>query len=493
MNLDFSTLYREEDSGQFFVNDTDGKIVELGEMFPSEEWDCPEAFKFAGVRGYEPMTAKELETEEVQDEKLRDTSNIIEEKFDGTRALVYFMSQNEWDSENNRPSDNAIGFCRVFSRRISKKTNFYVENTDSVPQIREIDVPDLAGTILDGEMFIDGLPFKEVSSTLNCLWDKAVDRQIEKGFISLHAFDILFYKGIDLRKMPLERRKVYLHLAVEEADSRYIEEVQYFDCGKEINADVYSEVLQRVGEYNEDPYFDSLEDNKDTYPHLYDCWKNKKKLTPRAYYELIVSTGGEGLIVKPKAGLYHHKRGWEYSKIKKFLTRELIVLGFDEPTKEYTGKDIKKWGFWVENSTDRRVQGNFYGDKKYTPVTKYYYYNQVGVMRLGVLITKEEYDKIPKNKQGEVYECDDLGISTDTDTTFYVMLVCECGGFDDDTREYFTRNRDTIVGSVVEVKANELFRDSGKMRHPRYMRQRFDKAPEQCTWRDHIGDSEVTK
>ena len=301
MNLDFTTLHVHEAGGEkmFLVKDIDsGEEVVIEEMFPSELWDSPEAFKMAGIRGYEPMTAKELETDEQQDEKLRDSANIIEEKFDGTRALVYFLSQMTVDKDGE--FDGETGFCRVFSRRISKKTNFYVENTDSLPHIREIDVPDLGGTILDGEMFIDGLPFKEVSSTLNCLWDKAVERQIEKGFVTLHAFDIIFYKGIDLRKLPLERRKEYLRLAVEEANSPYIKEVEYFECGKDIDADVYSEVMKRINLMDEDPYFDMLEDDKDTFPHLYECWKNNKPLTPRAYYELIVSTGGEGLIVKPK-------------------------------------------------------------------------------------------------------------------------------------------------------------------------------------------------
>lgn len=454
------------------------------ELFPMEEWDCPEAFKFAGIKGYEPMTAKELETEEQQDEKFRDPNYYIEEKFDGTRALVYFLSQPTEDGKE-------VGYCRVFSRRISKKTGFYVENSDSLPHIRDLNVPELGGTILDGEMFIDGLPFKEVSSTLNCLWDKAIDRQIEKGFITFHAFDILFYKGIDLRKMPLERRKVYLHLAVEESNSDYIREVEYFECGKEIKADLYSEVMKRINAQYEDPYFDMLEDDKDTYPNLYDCWKNQKPLTPRAYYELIVSTGGEGLIVKPKSGKYLHKRGWEYSKIKKFLTREMIVIGFSEPTKEYTGKDVRKWGFWVEKDTDKRVMGNFYGDKKYIPVTRHYYYNQVGNLLLGVLLTEDEVDNIPKNKRGQLYQPVCANIYNRDE--LYLMEVCECAGFDDETRDYFTRNKDKMIGTVVEVKANELFKDSGKMRHPRYMRQRFDKEPEQCVWIDHIGTSEVTK
>ena len=473
MTLDLEKLFRSEEDNKFHI---EGSDVVIEEMFPIEDWDCPEAFKFAGIRGYEPMTAKELETEEQQDEKFRDPAYFIEEKFDGTRALVYFLSQQEEDGED-------VGYCRVFSRRISKKTGFYVENTDSLPQIREINVPDLAGTILDGEMFIEGQPFKEVSSTLNCLWDKAIDRQILKGFISFHAFDILFYKGIDLRKMPLERRKEYLHLAVGEANSDYVKEVKYYECGNTISEN-YLSYLDRIEGGDEDLFLEYLEDNKDTYPNLYECIECEGYLTPRAYYELIVATGGEGLIVKPKNGKYLHKRGWEYSKIKKFLTREMIVLGFSEPTKEYTGKEVRKWGFWEEVATGRKVMGNFYGDKKYMPVTKHYYYNQVGNLLLGVLLTEEEVESIPKNKLGHLYPTDCVNIDRED---LYVMEVCECAGFDDETREYFTRNKDKMVGTVVEVKANEIFKDSGKLRHPRYMRQRFDKDPEQCVWEDHIG------
>ena len=470
-----NTIYRSGDS--FIVkNELIGEDVIIEESFPIEEWDCPEAFKFAGIRGYEPMTSKELETEEQQNSRFNSTEYFVEEKYDGTRALVYFLDTKEYETEE------PIGFCRVFSRRVSKKTGFYAENTDSLPQIKEINVPELGGTILDGEMFIEGLPFKEVSSTLNCLWDKAIDRQIEKGFISFHAFDILFYKGIDLRKMPLERRKVYLHLAVEEANSEYIKEVPYYECGSFLNVP-YLEYLDRIESGDEHLFLETLERSRETFPNLYKCIENETNLTPRAFYELIVITGGEGLIVKPKNGKYLHKRCWEYSKIKKFLSREMIVLGFSDPTKEYTGKDVRKWGFWVEKDTDKRVIGNFYGDKNYIPVTKHYYYNQVGNLLLGVLLTEEEFESIPKNKRGHAYPTDYANIDKDS---MLIMEVCECSGFDDETRDYFTRNKEEMVGKVVEVKANEIMKDSGRLRHPRYLRQRFDKNPEQCTWEDHI-------
>lgn len=481
--FDVKTLHRGDD-GLFHATDiqTDEDIV-INEMFPEDMWDCKEAFDFAGIKGYEPMTAKELDTEEAQLEKLNDPNCIVEEKFDGTRALVHFFKQNTVDSEGNYAGD--VGYCRVFSRRISKKTGFYVENTDSLPHIRELDYPALGGTIIDGEMFINGLPFKEVSSTLNCLWDKAIDRQIEKGFITFHAFDILFYRGIDLRNFPLHRRKYFLHIVMEELNYPYIEEVEYHRCGSDSDFGCASdEVLKVVGEYY-DQYLDELEEMKDVYTSLWECLKKDVRLTPKAYYELVVSTGGEGVMVKPVNGKYLHKRGWEYSKIKKFLTRELVVLGFDSPTKEYSGKEVKTWAYWEEKSTGKKLIGNFYGDRNYEPVTKFYFNNLVGNLFLGVFILPEDYDKIPNNKKGQVYDPDELGIDYDVD--YILMQVCECSGFDDEMREYFTTHQNEMKGSVVEVKANEIFKDSGKLRHPRYMRRRFDKSANECTWDSHVG------
>lgn len=451
--LDFTTLKRGSDN-RFYISNN-GVEEELTAIF-DEGYDCPEAFEFSGVTGYEPMTAKEIK-EGQEEVEFSNANNYIEEKFDGTRALVYFFSQPTIEETEE-------GYCRVFSRRISKKTGFYNENTDSLPQIREINVPEMNGTILDGELFIDGLPFKEVSSTLNCLWDKAIDRQIEKGYISLHAFDIIKYKGIDLRKMKLERRKHYLHLAIEEIGSPYVQEVGYYPCETLIDLDPREEVLKRVGEENISEYVEMIFNKSDTYPELSKCiLGGTPKLTPKAFYELIITTGGEGVIIKPKDGKYLHKRGKEYLKVKKFLTRDLIVIGFEEPTKEYSGKNIKSWGYW-ENDI---------------PVTRHYHNKQVGNLVLGVTITDEEIEKLTKKKEHKIIEM----LHVDGKK---VIEVCVCGGFDDDTRDYFTRNKARLIGSVVEVKANELFKDTGFMRHPRYMRMRPDKNAEECIWKTHI-------
>ena len=49
-----------------------------------EQYTSAEMYERVGLKGYEPMTAKEIETEEQQDTILNDHNYIIEEKFDGT-------------------------------------------------------------------------------------------------------------------------------------------------------------------------------------------------------------------------------------------------------------------------------------------------------------------------------------------------------------------------------------------------------------------------
>ena len=167
-----------------------------------------------GIIPIEPMTAKEEDREE-ELERLLEPNNgyYVEEKFDGTRATLHFYPD--------------CRGTRVFSRRISVKTDWYSENTDSLPQLRDLKLDGMETTILDGEMFIPNRPFKDVSSTLNCIWDKAIDRQLELGYIVLHTFDIIYYNGIYVAKLPLWRRKQLLQKVVDKLDSPYVKMVDY--------------------------------------------------------------------------------------------------------------------------------------------------------------------------------------------------------------------------------------------------------------------------
>lgn len=544
------------------------------------------------VRPCEPMTAKEIEKEEDQDKLLKNGAYIVEEKFDGTRALLHFYSTKssvntlfctdkeypnilvsfsvavskmlgdklysafteddptfskvrdilcsiiskssgfqignfsvKWDHssvivDEGKPTytmytwDVIIsvmkdlfdrgglypspGYCRCFSRRISVKTDWYTENTDSVPQLRDICLPEFHDTIIDGEMFIDGRPFKDVASILNCSWDKAVDRQKEIGKITFHAFDILYYKGIRVEKMPLHRRKELLSRVVSAAGCDNLIMVPYYPCDAKIPVE--------GGELVD------LDSIKHKYPQLYkDLSTDVHCVTPKGYYEYIVYSGGEGVIIKDFNGKYFHKRGREYQKIKKFLTREVIIMGFSSPTKEYTGKfPNNRWDYWITPEGYRANVHTVYGiaattllNRGYTPVTRFWYEGLVGNIVYGVIITDDEIKHLPKNKHFIISDMEIEG------KYYKVVNVGECAGFDDDQRLLFSCNALDIngepirveeediyrydlyhlsyIGRVIEVKANELFKDTGKMRHPRFLRMRDDKSPLSCTWKDHIG------
>lgn len=427
-----------------------------------------EDYNSSNLRYCEPMTAHALEDEAEQDTLLNDSQYIIEEKFDGTRGILHFLKDG----------------CRVFSRRISKKTNWFTENTDSLPQMRDITIPELSGTVIDGEMFIPDRPFKDVSATLNCKWDKAIERQRELGYIVFHAFDILYYKGTRIERLSLKRRKVFLRKVIDVLESsgiKCIVEVPYFQCGLKDNNGRYITVERPASLLRSIKGFD----NK--YPTLHqDILKSSSplfpKLSPRGYYEFIVATGGEGVIIKDTKGKYEHKRSRGFLKIKKFYTRECVLLGFTEPTKYYDGKfPDDKWDYWESPDGEKQVKdlsASSLISKGYKPLTRFYFNNWVGNMQFGVIITPEEVDKLPKNKK---FELCDMSIN---DTKKTLLYVGECSGFDDELRAELSHYDN--IGRVIEVKCNEIFKDTGKLRHPRFLRFRDDKDPEECTYYNHI-------
>lgn len=397
-------------------------------------------------------------------------------------------------------------FARCFSRRVSVKTGWLTENTDSLPHIRDIKFPrSLNGTIIDGEMFIPGREFKVVSSIMNCKWDKAIDRQEKEGKIVFNAFDILFYKGIDVRDRPLFERKELLKEVVETLNSEYVSMVPYFDyTGCEIcvsNSDVkriteksdmfpeaYKEIVRFLSSYSDN----GVEKLSRKFP---------VRITPKAYYEYIVATGGEGIMMKPKDGKYFSKRGKEYQKVKKFLTREAIILGFTPPTKAYTGKfpTFEEWNYWentftgelIDSSTHEgyRILQSMSESSSIVPVSKHYFNNWIGNIVFGVIVSQKEIESLPKGKKFTIRNMVIEG------NEVKVLEIGECSGFNESVREMLSKDSHTdgsllitspMVGRVIEVKANEIFKDTGKLRHPRFFRFRDDKSPLSCTFKDHM-------
>lgn len=394
------------------------------------------------IQFIENMCAKEPLNEEQLQEMLTSTDYLAEEKYDGVRADLHFGDK-----------------IRCFSRRISKKTGWYAENTDNVPHIRDLNYPEeLKGTVLDGEFRVLSGDFKDISSLMNCNFDEAILRQKENGLkATFIAFDILYYKGISVMKMPLHRRKDLLADVIRRLpsgcdimQSSFTDDKMHIYITKDVIQGLsasYPTLLKELSELkpkpNETPF-----------------WMLASK---QAWYEYILVKGGEGLMLKHKDGKYHMKRCREYTKYKKFLTRDVVISGFIEPTRVYEGKAPETWEYWE-------------GD---TPVTKYYAKGWIGTVKYSVLITQEELEELKKKNPKEKYDCYYF------EGNLY-LEIGDCGGMDEQMREYMSNNKPHLIGKVIEVGCNEVIKKTGKLRHPRFLRIRDDKVNTMCTFKDHL-------
>jgi len=205
---------------------------------------------------------------------------IAEEKFNGIRALLHIGKK-----EN-----------RISTRVRSKRTGQYSEKSDHFPHLRDLPLDFLDGTVLDGELLVNqfraaaGDPFDCGTLTFttalcNASPEKALFLQQEKGFASFQAFDIIQYKGQSLEGYPFWKRRLLLETFFNEMET------------KRINQSSLNLVTQLT------------EDKRD-------------------FYEAVLSSGGEGLVLKHKDGLYQHTgRSKRMLKAKRSLTVDGFIIG----------------------------------------------------------------------------------------------------------------------------------------------------------------------
>ena len=284
----------------------------------------------------------------------------------------------------------------------------YLNKINWVPQLHSFFNSLPNGTCLLGEIYF---PNKEGSSNvttiMGCLKNKAITRQEKGDKLHYYVFDVLAYNGVSLYQKNIEYRIKYL-----------------IDC-------LHNEKYVEIADYLE---------GKELWNHLQE----------------ILSIGGEGVVITKKGTCYQpgKRPARQTLKVKKEL-QETIDCFFTghatAPTKEYTGKEIETWQYWLNERTDEKLNGEYY--KEYfngaplIPITKPYFNGWAGSLEIGVI----------KNDK--------------------VVPIGYLSGLSDEIKA----NYKDYKGKVIEVGAMEVL-ETGGLRHAKMLNFRPDLTIKDCTW-----------
>lgn len=157
----------------------------------------------------------------------------------------------------------------------------------------------------------------------------------------------------------------------------------------------------------------------------------------------IFSQGEEGMVFRTEEGLYlpGKRKPKVMFKVKEQRDNlDLVIMEILDPEKEYSGKDPDNWPYAEDG----------------IPVTKAYHMGWKNALRLGAV--------------------DDNG---------NVQEVCRVSsGIPDWMKEDLADNPQDYLGLACEISAMSVDSDRKTIRHPRFIRMRYDKRPEECKMYD---------
>lgn len=297
----------------------------------------------------------------------------------------------------------------LFSRSKSRKTGELTEKIACVPHIKNWAKLLPNDTILVGEVYVEGGKSNNVTSIMGALPDKAVARQFDTdeygGPLHYYVHDIIRCDGNDLTNLPLEER---------------IEHWLYYWLGDLFSDEDYIHAADYYSSVQDDALFSYVDFHQ--------------------YIENVFADGGEGVVLKDRNEIYQPgKRPTYNKKIKTETTFDVFITGFVEPEKEYTGKEIETWPYWIDGQA----------------VTKAHYYGWKAGISVGA------WDKA-------------------NDIAGVVQLGTISSGMTDFLRQDMAENPDKYLDAVVEIQAMSVNKNEHTIRHGRLMRIRDDKNDWDC-------------
>lgn len=352
------------------------------------------------------------------------SSWTLEKKKETTQSRIF--SGDWWAAEKkdgyfSKLVKDEDGNIMLFSRSRNVKGEF-PEKHEWVPHLQSFfeDLPN--GTCLLGELYLPSKPgSSNITSLLGCLKEKCIARQEASEKLHFYIFDILAWEG-----------KSYLN----------------------------KEAFER---------FNKLNSYSETYCFNYVEWAeyfNGKALWNKL--QNILNDGGEGMVIIRDKSLYQpgKRPSKDCQKVKKELqeTIDCFFTGhISEPTKEYTGKEIETWKYWINELTEEKIEGelykNYFNGEPIKPITKPYFYGWAGSLEVGVL------------KDGKVYPIGWLS------------------GLSDEIKA----NHEKYKGCPIELTCMEvLYDDKGNysgLRHAKMLQFRPDLNYKDCTWEKFVGEN----
>lgn len=172
-----------------------------------------------------------------------------------------------------------------------------------------------------------------------------------------------------------------------------------------------------------------------------------------------LANGNEGIVITHKDAPYQpgKRPSKDCLKVKKEMEDPIdcVIIGVNAPTKIYSGKEIEDWTYWYDERSNQRINKKCFEDYEngatIVPVTKSWYNKWAGSLKLGAY------------KDGAMVQIGNLSGITDEmkeNWTGYLYKVCEV--------------------SAMEIMTSN---DGSKgIRHPKFLRIREDKAPEDCKY-----------
>lgn len=298
---------------------------------------------------------------------------------------------------------------RLYSRTMK-------EITQNLPHLAKLNLSGWTGSILDGELVSATGRFLDLAGIAgpNTKPERAIKFQEENGYAIFNVFDILSFCGDDVQPQTLAVRKFLLGNIFGHFNSQYMIPVKYY--------------------HGEDVDFRKL---------LEEMWQQ----------------GKEGLMLKNWNAPYEQKKSRHILKLKEVHTYDVVVTGFQAPTKEYEGQYAEGWPYWETCDGKLHLSYESFRASEYKgiPVTKPYAMGWIGAVEFSVY------------RDGELFK------------------VGECRGFNEEDLASIACHRDNMFGRVMEVKAQGIIdMDKGTLRHPQFSRWRDDKPASECTFDAHI-------